>query len=427
MTFPPGFAIGLLVVVFQSSVCASDWPQWRGPFRDGHVPEGECVPEKLPGEPRIAWKIKVGEGLASPVVAGGKVFFFDNTEGKETLHAMDAATTKELWRKEIDQPFTDMQGPSGPRCTPLVDGERVYAQSCKGELQCLGVANGRLIWSVNFTNDFGAIFIGEKGSTPGAARHGNNGQPVIDGDLLYACVGGTNGAGVVCFEKMTGKVIWKSQNDMAAFAPPMIAIIGGIKQAVCFTCDGVIGLEAKNGSLLWRIPVKTAFSRHVTTPVILEDMVVVASHQAGLLGIKVSIDGPGQKAEQAWTNKDAAMNFSSPVAVGKYVYGLGPAKNLICVEIATGRLMWSKEGYFSTSPDKAHASFIVMRKNILTLTDGGQLVLFAVDPNEFKEIGRAQVCGLNWCNPAYADERLFLRDGIKSTGELLCVELLHSN
>ena len=118
------------------------------------------------------------------------------------------------------------------------------------------------------------------------------------------------------------------------------------------------------------------------------------------------------------------MNFSSPVAAEQYLYGLGPDKNLVCVEIPTGNLMWSRGGYFVTSADKAHASFIVMGKNVLALTDGGQLVLFAADPKEFKEIGRAQVCGLNWCNPAYADGRLYVRDGIKGAGELFCVELM---
>ena len=118
------------------------------------------------------------------------------------------------------------------------------------------------------------------------------------------------------------------------------------------------------------------------------------------------------------------MNFASPVAVGEYLYGLGPTKNIVCVEIPTGKLVWSKVGYINTSADKAHAAFLVMGKNILLSTDGGELVLFAADPNECKEISRAQVCGLNWCNPAYADGKLYLREGVKSTGDLLCLDLL---
>lgn len=118
------------------------------------------------------------------------------------------------------------------------------------------------------------------------------------------------------------------------------------------------------------------------------------------------------------------MNFSSPVAVGKYLYGLGPAKNIICMDIETGKQRWSKEGITSTTADKAHAAFLVMGDKILILTDSGQLVLIAADPTECKEISRAQVCAMNWCNPAYADGKLYLRDGIKGTGKLLCVDLL---
>jgi outer membrane protein assembly factor BamB len=414
----------LFTVVFISMSQASDWPQWRGPNRNGHVPAGVPVPDRFPSEPRIVWRMKVGEGLASPVVAGGKLFYFDAVLGKETLHTLDLATTNEVWRATIDSAFKDNQGPAGPRCTPVVDGARVYALSCKGELQCLSITDGKLIWQVNCTNDLGAIFIGEIGSIPGAARHGNNGTPLIIGDRLYACVGATNGAGVVCFDKNSGKVLWKSQNDQAAYAPPVIETLAGVRQLICFTVDGLIGLNPENGELHWRVPMKTAFARHVTTPVIVEDIVIVASHQIGMVGTRISKEGAGLKSEQAWLSKEVAMNFASPVVVGKYLYGLGPAKNFICVEAATGKKMWSKEGYFTTSADKAHAAFLVMGKNILASTDGGELVLFAADPAGFREISRAQVCSLNWCNPAYADGKLFLRDGTKTTGELLCVELM---
>lgn len=358
-------------------------------------------------------------------MAGGKVFYFDNQEGKETLHAIDAADHHELWRAPVDETFQDEQGPPGPRCTPLVDGDRVYAQSGKGELQCFRIADGKVVWRVNFLKDFGAAFLGEDSKIPGAAEHGYTGVPVIDGERLIACVGGTNGAGVVCFDKRTGKVFWKSQDDLAAYAAPMIATLAKVKQSVCFTEAGLIGLDLDDGKLLWRVPIKTSYGRNVTTPVIVDDWVVVGSYQAGLIGVKISAAGNDLKIEQAWTNKLAAMNFSSPIAVGMHLYGLGPAKNLVCVEIATGKIMWSKEGYFTTAANVAHASFLGLGKNILVCTDGGQLALIAADPAEFRELGRAQVCGLNWCNPAYADGRLYVRDGIKATGNLFCVELIN--
>ena len=403
---------------------AADWPQWRGPARTGHIATAEVALEKLPSEPKIVWRLKVGEGLASPVVARGQVFYFDAVAGKETLHAIDAATTREIWRATFDDAFEDTQGPAGPRCTPVVDEDQVYAVSCKGELQCLGAADGKILWRANFAKDFQAEFTGEKGPARGAARHGNNGSPLIVGDRLYACVGGTNGASVVAFDKYTGRVLWKSQSDQAAFAPPVFATLANAEQVVGYTADGLIGLKPDNGQLLWRVPVKTQFGRHVTTPVVVDDTVVVGSHQAGLIGTRISFESSGFKAERAWLSREQAVNFSSPVIVGKHLFGLGAAKDFICVEALTGKLMWSKAGYITTSADKAHASFIVLGKNILALSDSGELVLFAADPAEFREIGRAQVCGVNWCNPAYADGRLYVRDGIKTTGEMFCVSLI---
>lgn len=424
MIFFRGLVTGTLLVASITDALTSDWPRWRGPLGDGHVPTDERAPKTLPANFTNVWRVRIGEGLASPVVAGGRVYYFDNTDGKETLHAIDASSAKPFWSAVIDDPFTDMQGPTGPRCTPVVDGDRVYAQSCRGELQCLSTADGRKLWSVNYVKDLDAVFVGEKGNAPGASRHGNNGSPLVDGPFLYACAGGTNGASVVCFDKLSGRIIWKSQNDQAGYAPPVIFTIAGIRQVVCFTAEGLIGLEVEDGKLLWRVPVKTAFARHVTTPVMSDDIVVIASHQVGLLGTRISQSSGGLSAEQAWLNKEAAMNFSSPVVVGKYLYGLGPTKNLMCVEIVTGRIAWSKDGYFTTSADKSHAGFIVMKDNILTLTDDGEVILFGADAVGFRELGRTQVCGRNWCNPAYSDGRLFVRDGIRGSGELTCVNLM---
>ena len=414
----------LMVAGTVGAAQTADWPAWRGPLHTGHVPDRQTVPTKLPMEPQVLWRVKSGEGFASPVIAGGEVFFLDNVGGKETLHATDADSAHELWAVAIDDAHKDSQGPPGPRCTPLVDGDRVYAQSCRGELQCRKVGDGAMVWRTSYTKDFEAVFIGEKGNAAGATRHGYNGSPVIDGPQLLAGVGGTNGAGVVCFDKLTGQIIWKSQSDQAGYAPPVVATVAGVKQVICFVAQGVIGLSRADGRLLWRIPVKTAFARHVTTPVVFGDYVVVASHEVGLIGIKVSKDGEGVKAEQAWVNKAGAMNFSSPVVVGSSLFGLGPTKNLICVDIPTGKLLWSQDGYINTSADKAYASFLVMKANILASTDSGELILFAADPKAFHEINRVQVCSVNWCNPAFANGILYLRDGIKTGGEILAVKLL---
>lgn len=412
--------ISFAILCSTGMATAADWPQWRGPARNGHAAPGAKLIEKLPAEPKTIWRIKAGEGLASPVVAGGRAFLFDNQGGRETLRCVNASDGKELWRADVDEPFKDSQGPVGPRCTPVVEGDRVYAQSCRGELRCFAVTDGRKLWSANFTKDFAAVFIGEKGTAQAATRHGNSGSPVIDGDHLIAQVGSTNGASLVCFEKKSGQVVWKSQNDVAGYGAPIVESDTGVRHVVSFTADGVIGLQPDNGELLWRVPVKTTFARHATTPVVAHNMVIVSSHQAGLIGINLSKAG----AKQKWLNKQAAINFASPVAVGRHLYGLGPAKNAICVEVETGDVKWSKDGWWTTSADKAHGAFLALGSNILTLTDSGTLILFAADAKECRELGRAQVCGANWCNPAYVDGILFLRDGLRQqSGDWICLQL----
>lgn len=410
-------------LVFSSLAGQEDWPQWRGPNRDGHVPASEKIITALPAEPKVLWKMRIGPGISSPIVAGDKVIYFDAVDGKETLHAINRETKEELWRAPIDETFHDMQGPDGPRNTPLVDGDRVYAVSCKGQLDCLNLADGKKIWGVNFVADFGASFIGEKGTAPGASRHGNNGTPLIVGDKLYACAGSTNGAGVVCFEKKTGKVLWKSQNDQAAYAPPAFATLAGVPQLLCYTADGLISLNPADGELFWRVPINTAYARHVTAPVWHDDVVVVSSHQVGMIGTRVTKSDGKPAADRAWLSREAAMNFASPVSIGNHLYGLGPRKNLECVEISTGKIMWSQEGYWQTSADKAYGGFLVVGTNILALTDTGQLVMFKATPEKFTEVGTAQVCAANWCNPAYADGKLYLRDGNKGPGDLICLSL----
>ncbi len=438
---PIAFALFCLLA---TSSFAADWPGWRGPNRDGHVPEGIPVPEKIAATPTVIWRIPTADGFASPVVADGKVVLTDFLADKETapatpppaatpgakpakkkvpagreiVRALNAADGKEIWSVDLDSQHIDGFG-TGPRCTPLIHGGKVYAQSTKGELKCLDLANGKTLWHKNYITDFGQKYMGEKGDAAGAARHGNAGSPWIDGDHLFALVGG-EGAAVVCFNKDTGDVVWKSQDDMVAYAPPITLQLAGAKQLVVFSAIGVIGLNPADGKLLWRVEVKTKFGRHVTAPLAIGDTVIVSSHMVGVMGIKITKEGDGFKAEKIWANKEAAINFASPVAVGDHIYGVGTASKLICLDAAKGEVAWDQTGCLLNDASHAHASMLVLGKNILALTDLGELLLFQANPKEFKEISRVKVCGTTWCNPPYVDGRLYVRDG----KELQCLDLL---
>jgi outer membrane protein assembly factor BamB len=398
---------------------AADWPQWRGPTRTGEVPAGEPVPATLPAEPKVVWRVPVGAGFASPVVAGGRVFHLDDRDGTETARAADAASGREIWSTPIFSSHKDGFG-IGPRCTPVADGDRVFVQSAKGEFQCLDAATGKAIWRTNFVTDLGAVYIGETGTAAGASRHGATGSPIVDGPRVIAQVGSAQGASIVAFDKATGKILWKSQNDQTAYAAPIIATLAGVRQFISFTGEGLIGLHPETGALLWRVPLTTRLGRHVTTPVVWKDLVIVASHQIGLVATRVAKSGDALVATEAWVNKRMTINFSSPVVLGEHLYGLGPARDLVCVSAATGELAWEKTGLIQTEGSRAEAAFLVMGAKVLTLTDAGELILFAADPKEYRELGRTQACGRTWCNPAYAAGRLYLRDA----RELLCLQLV---
>jgi len=403
----PRRLICLTLFLFNSFAMAADWPRWRGPENTGWVTAGASVPATLPAEPKLLWEVKLGEGVGSPAVAQGRVFCLDNRKDQETLCAYDLVGGKELWNVLIDEVITDGTG-TGPRGTPVVDGTRVFVQSCRGEFQCLSTADGKLIWRANFVKDFAAVFTGEKGDAQGASRHGYTGPPLVDGQRIIVGVGGRHGASVVCFDKTNGKVLWKSQDDIPGYSGPIVAKLAGVKQVVTFTSDGVIGLDAQSGKLLWRTAVKTSYSRHVATPVAGNDMVVVSSHEAGLLGFRISPAGTGMKAEQVWVRKDLAINFSSPVLVGQYLYGLGPKKKLFCLDVNTGKETWTKTSVLASPA--AFVSLLVMRDNLFVLGDSGQAYLVATDPQEYRVISSTKVCGKNWCNPAYVDGKLLTRD-----------------
>jgi outer membrane protein assembly factor BamB len=408
------------IFLWLGRLAAADWPQWRGPDRTGRVPANAPVPNSLSPEPKVAWRLEIGGGFSSPVVAGRKLVYLDAREQKETAHLVDAKTGKELWCVSFADLFQDEWGP-GPRSTPIIDGSRVYVQSCNGEFRCLNLADGKVVWGASFEKDFGVKFLGSKASEGTASRRGNNGSGVIDGDRIFLPVGNTQGASVVCFDKHNGKVLWKSQNDEAAYSSLMVATLAGVNQVVYLSADALMGIDVSNGKLLWRIPVNTGAKRHACTPVIFGDTVTVNSQTIGLLCFKIEKDGTGQKLSELWANKNLTINISTPVLVDHYFYSQGrdKSRDFVCVDALTGKEMWRQDGF----GDKYSAT-IPLGKNLLVQTDKGELVLVAADPTKYSEISRVQVCGKTWSHPAYADGKLYVREGLDRAWKLTCFDLM---
>ena len=409
-------ALWCVLIVSAPTGWCGDWPQWRGPTRTGYASVDAPVPTSLPKELKPVWKISVGSGFSAPIIAGGKLVYLDEQQGKEVAHLLDAATGQELWRVAYDEAFQDEWG-IGPRATPIIDEDHLYVQSCRGEFLCLDLNEGKTIWKTSYEKDFGVKFLGSKANSGTATRRGNNGCGVIDGSRIILPVGSTEGASLVCFDKQTGKVLWKSGDDEAGYSSFMIGTLAGVKQVVALTADALLGADLVGGKILWRIPLKTNAKRHVATPVIGKDTVMVNSHTFGLICFKIARDSGGFTASEAWANKNLKINLATPVVVGDYLYCQGADKDYICADARTGELKWSQAGFGNGKKD--YSSTIVLGKTLLVLSEDGTLLLLDANPAKYTELSRLQVCGNTWSFPAYTNGKLVVRDG----RQLLCLDL----
>lgn len=395
------------LIAIPLSTHAGDWPQWRGPERNGKARELASL-NKLSTDLKPAWRIPVGGGHSGPVVAGTTVIYLDEDGTNEVAHALDVASGKERWKVAYAPRFQDEWG-AGPRATPLIDGDRVYVQSCTGEFRCLSLADGKTIWGTSFEKDFGVKFLGNKANEGTATRRGNNGSGVIDGEQLFLPVGGKNGASLVCFDKKSGQALWKSGDDEAAYSSLVTTTLGGVRQVVALTAEALLGADVESGKILWRVPLKTAAKRHAASPVVIGDQIAVNSHTFGLRSFRIAKDTGGFKATEAWANADLKINLATPVLLDGHLYSQGANKDYVCVDAGTGTLQWSQTGFGLGRKD--YASTIAIGKNLLTLTEDGTLVLVAGNPEQYTELGRVQVCGNTWSHPALANGKLYVRDG----------------
>jgi len=403
----------LFALILTASIAsAADWPQWRGPNRDGAVTDPKHKLEKLPAEPKALWKIPAGPGQSSPIVAGGKVLFMDAKDNQEIVHCLDLATGKELWTAVAGPTveFSPAYG-GGPRCTPLIEGDRVYTQSSGGEFRCLALADGKKIWETSFGGVYGATFLGNKSGDPGAKetasrRHGNNGSAAIDGDRIFVPVGSTNGATLVAFDKKTGKELWRAGNDNTAYSSVMVGTLAGTRQVVHFTADALMGVDVKDGTMLWRVPLKTGAKRHACTPVIVGDTVMVSSSSIGTLGFKVVKKGSGYDAEPAWANASNKTILTTPTVAEKTVFtlGSGDRADLVALDLATGSQLWAQRGLSD------YASITAVNDKLLVLNSTGELLLVKADPAKYEELGRTQLCAKTWASPAYTDGKIVVKD-----------------
>jgi outer membrane protein assembly factor BamB len=411
----PRVLFGLLLSLSLSlPLLAADWPQFLGPNRDNTTTE-RIEPWKAP--PKVLWKKPVGDAHSSPVVAGGVVYAFYQPKGKnaDALAAFDAKTGEMKWEKSYDRPEFKPPFGAGPRGTPTVAGGKVYTLGGTGVLACWDAKTGDRDWQVDTLKDFGArnLFFGVSTS------------PLVVDDKVVTMVGG-KGAGIVAFDRMSGKVAWKATDDPASYASGIVTGTGPDRQLVFLTGSHLRGLSA-DGKELWAFPFSakvgpTKLIESSTTPLRVGDLVIGGSITDGSVGLKVARTGEAWSADKVWLNPTLTCYFSTPVAVGKHLYMVNGSTSLVnpsiilrCVELETGKVAWERP-----KVGKYHAALVrTGNDKLLMLDDNGFLTLLDADPTAYKELAKAKVCGSTWAHPAVADGRVYVRD----ERELVCVGL----
>jgi len=421
MKKPIFFALSLALVLGRSQIYAADWPQFRGPNHDGV--SSEKIARHWPdGGPKQLWKVPLTDGFSSISVGGGRAFTLvkrslDGAD-REFCVALDANSGKELWAVPLgiskyegggDSGTGDNRGGDGPRSTPTIDGGKVYVFSSRLLLACLDAASGKEIWKKDLLKENAGRNISWE----------NAASPLLDGNLIFVAGGGP-GQSLLGIDKKNGHVVWKGEDDLMTHSTPTAATILGVRQVIFFTQKGLVSLETKTGKMLWRFPFRYNTSTAMT-PVVGGDMVYCsAGYGVGSAACKITKSANKFSATQLWTQPAKTFNnhWSTPIYKDGYLYGLFGFKEyghcpLKCIELATGKVIWSEEGF-------GPGGTTLVGDQLLVLGDAGQLVLAQATPKNYSEVARAKILdGKCWSTPSVSNGRVYAR----STKEGVCVDI----
>jgi outer membrane protein assembly factor BamB len=401
----------LAPVLIQSTLAAQgDWPQWRGPLRNGVSSETGLLKQWPAEGPALVWKATgLGGGYSGVAVAGGRIYTMGEDKDASYLRAMNAADGKILWSVKIGKAGAVGWGNfSGPRSTPTIDGDRIYCLGHFGDLVCVS-AEGKVVWQKNLVADFG-------GARP---EWGFAESPLVDGGKVLCTPGGGQGT-VIALNKETGKTLWRSKDitDNAQYASIIVETIDGVRQYIQLTDATLMGL-GEDGKALWRAarPGKTAV---IPTPVYYDHYVFVTSgYEAGCNLFQISKTEGGFTAKQVYASKDFMNHHGGVVQIGDYVYGHSERKGWMCQEIKTGKIMWNEKEKMRKGSICAVDGLLVLRAE----DEKGTVALVEASPEGYVEKGRFDQPDRSnknsWPHPVIANGRLYLRD----QDVLLCYEL----
>jgi len=438
----------IVLMVVTSSSLAADWPQWRGPNRDGKSADKSLLKEWPNDGPPLAWKInKIGGGYCAPAIAAGQIFGMSNRSEDEVVWALSETDGKELWVTRLGPAFDQRpsQGKEGPACTPTVDGERLYVEGLGGNVACLQVEDGKIIWQISMTEQFG-------GRVP---MWSYRESPLIDGDKVIITPGGPD-AIIVALNKLTGDMLWKSKlpdspageseasggsggrrggsgrrggfggGGGAAYASVIAIDFEGQRQYVQLTAKTLVAVAASDGKFLWRYD-KPAnrMGINCSTPIYYDGMVFASSaYGAGGGLVKLSKDtGGGIKAEEVYSTTDMQNHHGGMILLDGYLYGASGGNEggaMVCLDFKTGKVMWDQR---DTVGRRAKGSVALADGRIYYRMEDGTVVLIEPSPKQYIEHGRFEQPDRSkapaWANPVVANGKLYISD----QDVLLCYDI----
>ena len=377
-------------------LAADDWPQFRGPTRDGKSTEKGLLRSWPKEGPTALWRAELGGGYSGIAVAGGRVFTLSSEKEGETLLAFDAATGRELWRTRTDRDRPDGQG-SGPRSTPAVYGDRVFAISAFGKLHSMDVETGEIRWSINLPRELDAR----------VPEWGYSGSPLVHEGVLYVETGAGKNRAVTALSPTSGEVHWRGGTNYTGYSSPLISTLAGVPHLILFGAQGVSAIGPATGHRYWNVPWQTRMDVNAAMPVPIppDRLFVTSGYGVGGMMMKLRREGSTISIEQAWRARRMRSTFASPVAHDGLLYGFDE-DTLRCLDVETGKEQWSIR--------RSAGSLVVADGLLLVLSGSGQLFLAEATAEEWRPVGETQaVRGRTWNAPALADGVLYLRNGVE--------------